>query len=101
MYALGRKSSFLSFELGSSFACLRCLLEFIIFAVMTRARWCAPASPGGVLILRGILPTWPASNHAVAHIRAAAAFLTETGLILGALCDILCLVADVGALGLR
>ena len=52
----------------------------------------------GVLILRGILPTWTASNHAVAHIRAAATFLTETRLILEKICDILCLLADVGAL---
>ena len=88
----------MSFELGSSFACLKCLLEFVIFAVTTRACWCAPASPLGVLIARGILPTWTALSHAVAHIRAAAAFLTETGLILEEICDILCLLADVGTL---
>ena len=67
---------------------------------MTRASRCAPASPVGVLIVRGrgILPTWTASNHAVAHIRAAAAFLAETGLVLKEICDVLCLLADVGAL---
>jgi hypothetical protein len=96
--ALSRKGGFLSFELGRLFACLKCLLELIIFTVTTRASRCAPASPVGILIVRGILATWSALNHAVAHIRAAAAFLAETGLILEEICDVLCLLADVGAL---
>lgn len=96
--ALSRKGCFLSLELCSSFACLKCLLELLIFAVATRTSRCAPASPLGVLIVRGILPTWAASNHTVAHIRTAAAFLAETGLILEEICDVLCLLADIGAL---
>jgi hypothetical protein len=52
----------------------------------------------GILIARGILPTWTTSSHAIAHIRAASAFLTETGLVLEEICDVLCLLPDVGAL---
>jgi hypothetical protein len=52
----------------------------------------------GVLVVRGILPTRTTSGHAVAHIRAAAAFLSETRLILEEICDVLCLLTDVGAL---
>ena len=73
-------------------------MEVLIFAVATRTPGCAPASPLGVLIVRGILSTWAASIHAVAHIRTAAAFLAETGLILEKICDVFCLLADVGAL---
>ena len=90
----------MSLLLGTSFACLKCLLEVVIFSVSvtTRTSGCAPASPLGILIFWDILPTWTAPNHAVAHIRAAAAFLAETGLILKEICDILCLLADVSAL---
>jgi len=100
----------LSFEFGTLFACLKCLFEVVIFAVTfavtftvtftvtTRTPRCAPAPPLGVLIVRGLLPSWTTSNHAVAHIRAATAFLAETGLILEEICDILCLLADVSAL---